>query len=93
MAMHVVDVNTATVIRRPKGQQVTVVNNTAQVVYVDTNVNRLNSWPLVAGVLTPNGGTPIPAVAALVPGVLQIDNFPGELWARATAQTIIEVLP
>ncbi len=93
MSLHVVDVNTANAIRRPKGCQLTLVNNSSQLVYVDTNVNRINSWPLVAGVLTPNGSIPLLAVAAGIPGILQIDNFPGEIWTRATVQTTIEVLP
>jgi hypothetical protein len=38
-------------------------------------------------------GIPIPVLAAGVPGVLQIDDFPGELWTRATVQTTLEVYP
>lgn len=86
MPQLVVDFVTAVPLRRPKGIQVTLVNQSAVDVYMDREVNRVNQS-------TPTGvpsGTKIAASG----GQVQLEPFPGEMWFRtATTVTTIEVQP
>jgi hypothetical protein len=92
MPLHMVDVNSATPLRRPKGSQVTLVNTSNVVVYFDINQNYLNSF---APGSVPNTAF-LPAAAAgppVVPGSVQFDDFPGVIWTRSVTQTTIQVYP
>jgi len=72
-------------IRRPRGSTVTILNQSATDVYIDTDPNRLAAT--VAGAVP--SGTKIDATT----GVIQLIDFPGEYWIRAAAETTVEVTP
>lgn len=85
MAAHLVDVATATPLRRPRGSQVTLVNQSAVDVFFDQNKDRINAPLAVA---------PLPGIKLVATnGSIQIDNFPGVIWTRAVTATSIEVYP
>jgi uncharacterized beta-barrel protein YwiB (DUF1934 family) len=89
MPFHVVNESIsgmATVIRRPKNSQVTLVNQGAVDVYFDFNPNRLNT---AAPGVVPQG-TKLVATT----GSIQIDMHENTtIWTRAVSQTTIEVQP
>jgi hypothetical protein len=91
-AIHMVDTATATPLRRPVGDQITLINNSAIPVAFDSNENYINSFPL-ATIGTANGPAFIPALAAGIPGSVQFDSFPGVIWTRAATQTVVQVYP
>lgn len=87
-----VPVENAAPLRRMRGTQVTLVNQSAVDVYFDFDAQRING-PFIGGV---PDGTRIAAAAVGPPpteGQVQIDNFPGVVWLRAAAATQIEVQP
>lgn len=87
-----VEADRATALRRQKGTQVTIVNQSAVNVYMSDDPQQLNG---TAFGVAPNGML-IAAFAAGPPptaGQVQIDNFKGVVWLRAAAQTIVEVYP
>lgn len=87
-----VPIENAVPLRRQKGIQVTIVNQSAVDVYFDFDPQRING-PFIGGV---PDGTRIAAFAAGPPateGQVQLDNFPGVVWLRAAAATQVEVQP
>lgn len=81
-----------TPIRREKGATITFVNQNAgggTDIYISRDRQQLSGWLSdSAGVLTPAG-------IKLAAGgtALQYPNFEGLMWARAVADTTLEVLP
>lgn len=85
MAQELVPAENAKPIRRQRGSQVTLVNQSAVDVYFDFNPNRLNA--------TPVGVAPSGTKLLATTGSIQIDSFPGVIWVRAATPTQIEVQP
>lgn len=75
----------ANLIRRQQGSTVTLVNQSATDVYVDSDPARLNA--------TVAGGTPSGIKLAANGGQVQITDFPGFIYVRAAAETTVDVLP
>ena len=84
MSQLVVDSITAVRVRRPIGIQVTLINQSATDVFYDREPNRLNAS--VAGAVP--SGTKLAATT----GIVQLENFPGEMWFRSATPTTIEVV-
>lgn len=72
-------------LRRKAGTEVTLANQSAVDVYFDRNPMRLNK---TAVGVAPEG-TRIPNTT----GFIQLTEFPGLLWFRAAADTVLEVQP
>jgi hypothetical protein len=87
MPLQIVNADTAVAIRRAPGTTVTLINNSATDVYIDTNPNRLNA--------TLQGVVPSGTKLAATGGQIQIASFfnSGVVYARAVSQTTIEVQP
>lgn len=72
-------------IRRQKGIQLTIINQSAVDAYVDDDANRLNNkgpGSIPEGTKIANGG-----------GQIQISDFKGLIWIRAATPTQVEVQP
>lgn len=78
-----VDSISAVPLRRRKGSQVTLVNQSATDVFMDTEPNRLNT--------TNPGVAPSGTKIANSGGQVQFQPYPGEMWFRAATPTTLEV--
>lgn len=81
----VIPADRAIAIRRPKGSTVTLVNQSAVNVFIDSDYNRLNAS--LAGAI-PSG-----TLLAAAGGQVQITDYPGVYYARAAVETTLEVQP
>lgn len=87
MPLQIVSTDRAVAIRRAPNTTVTLINNSATDVYIDTDPSRLNaSLP---------GAVPSGTKLAAAGGQIQIAAFftSGVIYARAAAQVTIEVQP
>lgn len=85
MAKVLIPIENAVAIRRPKGSQVTLVNQTAVDVYIDFNRQRLEASAV--------GAVPDGTKIAANTGQVQVDSFPGVIYARSAVATSLEVQP
>jgi hypothetical protein len=71
---------------RPRGANITVINQSGTIVYADSDPNRLNGGTIPTGV--PSG-----TALAAAGGEIQFTDYPGIWWFRAAAETTVEVQP
>jgi hypothetical protein len=85
MPFLIVSSDIAVKVWRPKGSNVTLINQSGVDVFFDREPSRLNA--------TAPGTVPNGSKLAANGGEKEFDNWPGAMWFRAISNTTIEVQP